>query len=98
MGLLDKLNSGPTQNNQSFVGQTPATRAAAAPTSQMHAQGNFGQEAPGFGKIDKGFIANNKQEATNVKYKQTGEYSALDLDGKAPSNTYRSNAPEGRTF
>jgi len=98
MGLLDKLNSGPTKNNQSLVNQTPNTRAASLPTSQMHAQGNFGQEAPGFGKIDQGFIANNKAEATNVKYKQVGEYSKLDLDGKEPANTYRNSAPEGRQF
>ena len=85
MGLLDKLNSGPTQNNQSLVGVTPSTRAAALPTSQMHAQGNFGEEAIGFGRIDKGFIASSKQEAINVKYKQTGEYSKLDLNGREPA-------------
>ena len=85
MGLLDKLNSGPTQNKQSLVGKTPGTRSAALPTSQMHAQGNFGEEAPGFGKVNNEFVARNQAEATNLKYKKTKEYSALDLNGVTPA-------------
>ena len=41
MGLLDKLNSGPTKNAQSLLGQIPATVPGASPSSQTHSQGAF---------------------------------------------------------
>ena len=81
MGLLEKLKSGPTRNNQSLENQTPATRAGAFNTSQMHAQGSMGDEAPGFGKINNEFIASNPIEASNLKFKNSKSYSELDLDG-----------------
>lgn len=84
MGLLDKFNEGPTINGQSLEGKTPITRAGSLNTSQMHAQGNMGDEAEGFGVIDKGFIASSAMEATNLGYKKTGDYSKLDLDGATP--------------
>ena len=65
-------------------GETPAIRAAALPSSQMHAQGNIGKEAPRFGKINNEFIASNPAEASNLNFKSSGEYSNLDLDGKTP--------------
>ena len=103
MGILEKFEAGDPkasgQSAQKTPGVPPATRAAALNTSQMHAQGNIGDEAPGFGKVTKGFIATNQEEATNLNFKQSGPYSELDLDGKKPQGgTYRENAPEGASF
>ncbi len=104
MGILEKFEAGDPKAsgqsaNPSAPGVPPATRAAALNTSQMHAQGSIGDEAPGFGKVTKGFIATNQEEATNLNFKQSGPYSELDLDGKKPQGgTYRENAPEGASF
>ena len=104
MGILKKFEAGDAKAsgqsaNPSAPGVPPATRAAALNTSQMHAQGSIGDEAPGFGKVTKGFIATNQEEATNLNFKQSGPYSELDLDGKKPQGgTYRENAPEGASF
>ena len=50
----------------------------------MHAQGDIGKEAPGFGKINNEFIASTPAEASNLKFKNSREYSSLDLDGQTP--------------
>jgi len=84
---IDKVPS-----NLDIQGETPATRAGALNTSQMHAQGNLGEEAPGFGRINNEFIAASPQEATNLNYKNTAGYSELDLDGNTP-NKYTDNLP-----
>jgi len=81
------------QSNLGLKGETPGTRAGAQSTSQMHAQGDFGAEAPGFGKIDKGFVAATPQEATNAGFKSSREYSQLDLNGETPAK-YSDNKPE----
>ena len=93
MGILGNQLEG---SKLGLKGEVPTTRAGALPTSQMHAQGDFGAEAPGFGKIDKGFVAATPQEATNAGYKQSKEYSQLDLDGQAP--TKYENPETGRTY
>lgn len=79
-------------SNLDLDGETPQTRAGALNTSQMHAQGNMGDEAPGFGRINNDFIASTPQEATNLNYKLAGEYSQLDLNGQTPDK-YTDNLP-----
>ena len=73
-------------------GETPATRAAALPSSQMHAQGDIGKEAAGFGRVDAGFIASSPKEASNLGYKKTREFSKLDINGQTPEK-YLDNKP-----
>lgn len=90
MGILGNQLEG---SKLGLKGEVPTTRAGALPTSQMHAQGDFGKEAPGFGKVDKGYVAASPQEATNAGYKSSREYSKLDLDGATPSK-YIDNRPE----
>lgn len=94
MGLIDMFNASNSELIKAGTkeNQFPDTRSGALATSQMHAQGNFGDEAEGFGKVNKGFVAANQEEATNVKYKQVGNYSEQDLDGKTPSK-YLDNPP-----
>lgn len=94
MGLIDIFNASDSSQIKpgSKEGEQIEKRSGAFNSSQMHAQGNFGQEAEGFGKVNKGFVAKNQEEATNVKYKTTGEYSEFDLDGKTPSK-YTDNLP-----
>lgn len=80
-------------SNLDLQGETPKIRAGALNTSQMHAQGNIGQEAAGFGRINNDFIASTPQEASNLNYKITRDYSELDLNGKTP-NKYTDNLPK----
>lgn len=98
MGILDKFN-GSTSNlikQGTKEGQNVTHRAGSKSTSQMHAQGNLGDEVEAFGKVTKGFIASTPEEATNLSYKQTGNYSEIDLDGKTPEK-YR-NPETGQTI
>ena len=81
------------QTKLGLKGKDLEARAGAQATSQMHAQGDFGKEAPGFGTVNKGFVASTPQEATSAGYKSSREYSKLDLDGKTPTK-YTDNLPE----
>lgn len=89
MGILKNQ----LQSKLGLKGQDLKTRAGAQSTSQMHAQGDFGKEAPGFGTVNKGFIAQTPQEATSAGYKSSREYSKLDLNGATPKK-YTDNKPE----
>lgn len=94
MGLLDKFNQ--SESNQirkgTREGKSVAHRAGASSTSQIHAQGNIGEEAPGFGKVGAGFIASTPEEASNLSYKKGKSFSDLDLDGVTPEK-YENNKP-----
>ena len=76
MGLLDKLNSGPTRNKQSLVNQTPPTRAGASPSSQLHSQGNNTE--------DFNPTTSKQTNATNLNFKTDVGQSKFDLDGLNP--------------
>ena len=76
MGLLDKLNSGPTRNNQSLVNQTPGLRPGASPSSQLHAQGANTEDANP--------TTSNQTNATNLKFKTQVGQSKFDLNGRTP--------------
>lgn len=94
MGLLDKLNSGPTKNAQSLLGQIPATVPGASPSSQTHSQGAFDMEGQGavndrgesIGSLSSttGNGANRPASATNLNFKKSTGHSVLDLDGGLP--------------
>ena len=80
MGLLDKLNSGPTKNAQSLLGQIPATVPGASPSSQTHSQGAFDMEGQGavndrgesIGSLSSttGNGTNRPASATNLNFKK----------------------------
>ena len=95
MGLLDIFNGSKSELIRvgSKEGEQITKRAGAFNTSQIHAQGVPGQEAPGFGKINNEFIASKPEEAYNLGYKKQKGMSELDLDGLAP-NKYSDNLPK----
>ena len=94
MGILDKFNQ--SESNQirkgTREGKSVTHRAGSWSTSQIHAQGNIGEEAPGFGKVNAGFIASTPEEASNLSYKKGRSFSDLDLDGGTPEK-YENNQP-----
>lgn len=86
MGLLDKFNESDSELIRvgTKEGEQVTKRAGAFNTSQIHAQGKPGEEAPGFGKINNEFIASTPEEAYNLGYKKNKGMSEIDLDGATP--------------
>ena len=95
MGLLDELT---TQGSPltPYNGSTPGTNPLATDASKLHAFNNL----PGY-SIDGAFTADvnaSFQSYDDGVINQLPQPSGLDLNGQKPSNNYRDNAPEGKTF
>lgn len=86
-GLWKRLESGPTTNNQSYLGKQPPLYAGNNPASQLHAQGENTEELnPTTTKLS---------DATNLKFKTQLGHSKFDLDGLTPTDKYYDRVKSG---